>query len=54
MTQVDAIMLATEFDMKPLDVVYVGTAPAARFNLLLAQVLPSAESFYLLWSVARN
>ncbi|QQC67292.1 polysaccharide biosynthesis/export family protein [Paraburkholderia ginsengisoli] len=54
MTQVDAIMLATEFDMKPLDVVYVGTAPAARFNRLLAQILPSAESFYLLWSVARN
>lgn len=54
MTQVDAIMLATEFDMKPLDVVYVGTAPAARFNRLLAQILPSAESFYLIWSVARN
>ncbi|MCC8396816.1 polysaccharide biosynthesis/export family protein [Paraburkholderia sp. MMS20-SJTR3] len=54
MTQVDAMMLATEFDMKPLDVVYVGTAPAARFNRLLAQILPSAESFYLLWSVARH
>ncbi|WP_323122779.1 polysaccharide biosynthesis/export family protein [Burkholderia alba] len=54
MTQVDALMLATEFDMKPLDVVYVGTAPAARFNRLLAQILPSAESFYLIWSVARN
>jgi polysaccharide export outer membrane protein len=54
MTQVDAIMLATEFSMKPLDVVYVGTAPAARFNRLLAQILPSAESFYLLWSVARH
>jgi polysaccharide biosynthesis/export protein len=54
MTQVDAIMLATEFDMKPLDVVYVGTAPAARFNRLLAQILPSAESFYLVWSVAHN
>ena len=54
MTQVDAIMLATEFDMKPLDVVYVGTAPAARFNRLLAQILPSAESFYLMWSVMHN
>lgn len=51
MTQVDAIMLATEFDMKPLDVVYVGTASSARFNRLLAQILPSAESFYLMWSV---
>ncbi|WP_373566404.1 MULTISPECIES: polysaccharide biosynthesis/export family protein [Mycetohabitans] len=54
MTQVDAMMLATEFDMKPLDVIYVGTAPAARFNRLLAQILPSAESFYLVWSVAHN
>ena len=54
MTQVDAIMLATEFDMKPLDVVYVGTAPAARFNRLLAQILPSAESFYLMWSVVHH
>jgi polysaccharide export outer membrane protein len=54
MTQVDAIMLATEFDMKPLDVVYVGTASAARFNRLLAQILPSAESFYLMWSVTHN
>ena len=54
MTQVDAIMLATEFDMKPLDVVYVGTSPSARFNRLLAQILPSAESFYLMWSVAHN
>jgi polysaccharide export outer membrane protein len=54
MTQVDAIMLATEFDMKPLDVVYVETAPAARFNRLLAQILPSAESFYLIWSIARH
>jgi polysaccharide export outer membrane protein len=54
MTQLDAIMLATEFDMKPLDVVYVGTAPAARFNRLLAQILPSAESFYLMWSVTHS
>ncbi|MFM0592501.1 MULTISPECIES: polysaccharide biosynthesis/export family protein [Paraburkholderia] len=54
MTQVDAIMLATEFDMKPLDVVYVGTASSARFNRLLAQILPSAESFYLMWSVTHN
>lgn len=54
MTQVDALMLATEFDMKPLDVVYVGTAAAVRFNRLLGQVLPSAESFYLMWSVAHT
>jgi len=48
MSQVDAIMLATEFQLKPLDVVYVGTADMARFNRALGQLLPSAESLYLL------
>jgi polysaccharide biosynthesis/export protein len=48
MSQVDAIMLATEFQLKPLDVVYVGTADMARFNRALGQLLPTAESLYLL------
>jgi len=54
MTQVDSFMLATQFDLHPLDVVYVGTAPAARFNRLLEQVLPSIQSIYLLYLVAHN
>ncbi len=48
MSQVDAIMLATEFQLKPLDVVYVGTADMARFNRALGQLIPTAESLYLL------
>lgn len=51
MTQVDALLLSTQFALKPLDVVYVGTAPAVRFNRLLDQVLPSVESLYLLSTV---
>lgn len=53
MTQVDAILLSTEFELKPLDIVYVGTAGVARFNRLLEQLLPTAESLYLIYSVGR-
>lgn len=53
MTQVDAILLSTEFELKPLDIVYVGTASVARFNRLLEQLLPTAESLYLIYSVGR-
>jgi len=48
MSQVDAILLATEFQLQPLDVVYVGTSSMARFNRTLDQLLPTAESLYLI------
>jgi polysaccharide biosynthesis/export protein len=51
MTQVDAILLSTQFDLQPLDVVYVGTADIARLNRLLIQLLPTVTSLYLLYSV---
>jgi len=51
MSQVDAIMLATEFQLHPLDVVYVGTSGMAHFNRALDQLLPTAESLYLLNSL---
>ncbi|WP_259295069.1 polysaccharide biosynthesis/export family protein [Paraburkholderia sp. DHOC27] len=51
MTQVDAILLSTQFDLQPLDVVYVGTADIARLNRLLVQLLPTVTSLYLLYSV---
>lgn len=51
MTQVDALLLSTEFSLKPLDVVYVGTAPLVSLNRLLNQVLPSVESLYLISTV---
>lgn len=51
MTQVDAILLSTQFDLHPLDVVYVGTADIARLNRLLYQLLPTVTSLYLLYSV---
>ncbi|CAM2196302.1 polysaccharide biosynthesis/export protein [Paraburkholderia kururiensis] len=53
MTQVDAILLSTEFELQPLDVVYVGTAEVARFNRLLEQLLPTMTSLYLIYSVGK-
>ncbi|WP_240655594.1 polysaccharide biosynthesis/export family protein [Paraburkholderia phosphatilytica] len=54
MTQVDAILLSTQFELQPLDVVYVGTADIARLNRLLDQLLPTVTSLYLLYSVGHN
>ncbi|MGF6755966.1 polysaccharide biosynthesis/export family protein [Paraburkholderia sp. GAS42] len=51
MTQVDAILLSTQFDLQPLDVVYVGTKEIARLNRLLEQLLPTVTSLYLAYSV---
>lgn len=46
MTQVDSILLATQFELRPLDVVYIGTASAARFNRVLEQFLPSLQAIF--------
>ena len=46
MTQPDSIMLSTQFQLRPLDVVYVGTAASATFNRVLQQVLPTIETMF--------
>ncbi|MDN7741637.1 polysaccharide biosynthesis/export family protein [Burkholderia gladioli] len=53
MTQVDSILLSTQFDLKPLDVVYVGTAQIAQVNRLLEQLLPTVTSMYLFYAATR-
>ncbi|WP_063889900.1 polysaccharide biosynthesis/export family protein [Burkholderia ubonensis] len=53
MTQVDAILLSTQFNLQPLDVVYVGTANIARLNRLLDQLLPTVTSMYLFYAATR-
>jgi polysaccharide export outer membrane protein len=50
MTQVDALLLMTKFQLQPLDVVYVGTATAARFNRVLEQLAPALQTLF--YSVA--
>jgi polysaccharide export outer membrane protein len=53
MTQIDAILLSTQFNLQPLDVVYVGTAQVARLNRLLDQLLPTVTSLYLFYAATR-
>lgn len=53
MTQIDAILLSTQFDLQPLDVVYVDTAQVARLNRLLDQLLPTVSSLYLFYAAGR-
>lgn len=46
MTQPAAILLSTQFQLKPLDVVYVGTAASSTFNRILLQVLPTLQTLF--------
>ena len=53
MTQPDAIMLSSQFQLKPLDVVYVGTASSTTFNRVLQQVLPTIQTVFYLRQLTR-
>lgn len=53
MTKPDAIMLSSQFQLKPLDVVYVGTAASATFNRMLQQVLPTIQTVFYLKQLTR-
>jgi polysaccharide export outer membrane protein len=46
MTQVDALMLMTRFDLQPRDVVYVQIANSARFNRLLDLITPTLQTLF--------
>lgn len=46
MTQVDAVMLMTKFELQPKDVVYVQVANSARFNRLLDQITPALNTLF--------
>jgi polysaccharide biosynthesis/export protein len=53
MTQPDSIMLSSQFQLKSLDVVYVGTAASTTFNRVLQQVLPSVQTLFYLKQLTR-
>jgi polysaccharide export outer membrane protein len=42
----DALLLATQFPLRPLDVVYVATYELTRFNRVINQILPSVTLLY--------
>ncbi|WP_437324172.1 polysaccharide biosynthesis/export family protein [Sorangium sp. So ce381] len=53
MTQVDAMLLSTQFRLEPLDVVYVGTSDAVRFNRVLEQITPAIQTLFFSKELAR-
>ncbi|SIT39388.1 Polysaccharide (EPS I) exporter, outer membrane auxiliary (OMA) protein family [Paraburkholderia ribeironis] len=53
MTQPDSIMLSSQFQLQPLDVVYVGTAASTTFNRVLQQILPTVQTVFYLKQLTR-
>lgn len=53
MTQIDAMLLSTQFRLEPLDVVYVGTSDAVRFNRVLDQITPTIQTLFFTRELAR-
>lgn len=41
-----ALVLADQFTLEPRDIVYVTAAPIARWNRLIAQIVPTAQAVY--------
>jgi len=44
----DALLLATRFPLRPLDVIYVSATELTRWNRVMTQLLPSAEGLWYL------
>lgn len=41
-----AMLLATRFDLRPQDVIFVATSPISAWNRVISQILPTVESLY--------
>lgn len=42
------LILSTQFQLKPMDIVYVTSAPVARWNKVVSQLIPTVTSLYQL------
>ena len=50
----DRLLLAERFSLQPRDVLYVSSAPAARWNRALNQLLPTIQAIWYTQAIARN
>ena len=46
MKRPDALLVATMFELKPKDVIYVAVKPVARWNRIMKQIVPSIQALY--------
>jgi polysaccharide export outer membrane protein len=49
-SQPGALILATAFQLQPLDVVFVSTADVSRWNRVMTQLMPTVQT---LWTIDR-
>jgi polysaccharide export outer membrane protein len=48
----DALLLATQFQLRPRDVVFVSTYKLAQWNRVMAQILPTITSLWTTYDLS--
>ena len=51
MSSADALLLASQFPLKPRDVVFVATNDLARFNRVVSQIAPFVNLIWQTWNI---